>query len=86
MPISLLVIACVGPMCAYSAPAISFDSVSQCARMAPMVAGKSRVELTDILWQPSQTTERTAFRCIDSATGTTLFSFDSADGPDITNR
>lgn len=86
MPVSLFVIACVGSMCAYSAPAISFDSVTQCARMAPMIAGQSRVALTDILWQPSQNSERTSFHCVDGATGATLLSYDSDETMGITNR
>ncbi|MBR9971861.1 hypothetical protein [Magnetospirillum sulfuroxidans] len=78
MPISALVIACVGPMCAYTAPAISFDTVAQCEKAAPMIAGLSRAGMTNALWQPSSTSERTAFQCIDHATGAVLFSFDSA--------
>ena len=79
MPITALVIACVGPMCAYSAPAISFDNVAQCERAAPMIAGLSRAGMTQALWQPSATGERTAFQCIDSATGVVLLSYDSAE-------
>lgn len=78
MPITALVVACVGPLCAYSAPEISFDNLAQCERVAPLLAGISRAGMTQALWQPSSPAERTAFQCIDSATGTVLLSFDSA--------
>ncbi|OJX68639.1 hypothetical protein [Magnetospirillum sp. 64-120] len=77
MPVTALVVACVGPMCAYSAPDVSFDSVAQCERAAPAIAGLSRASMTNALWDPSSRTERTAFQCIDSATGKVLLSFDS---------
>lgn len=77
MPVTALVVACVGPMCAYSAPDISFDSVAQCERAAPAIAGLSRASMTGALWEPSTRGERTAFQCIDSTTGKVLLSFDS---------
>jgi len=79
MPITALVIACVGPMCAYSAPATSFDTLAQCERAAPMIAGLSRAGMVNALWQPVSARERTAFQCIDGSTGTVLLSFDSDD-------
>jgi len=81
MPVTALVVACVGPLCAYSAPDISFESVAQCERAAPAIAGLSRASMTGTLWEPTSRNERTAFQCIDSATGTVLLSFDSEDGP-----
>lgn len=79
MPITALVIACVGPMCAYSAPTISFDTLAQCEKAAPMIAGLSRAGMVNALWQPVSARERTAFQCIDGSTGTVLLSFDSDD-------
>lgn len=79
MPVTALVVACLGPMCAYSAPAISFDTVAQCERAAPLIAGRSRAGMTHALWEPSAREERTAFQCIDASTGRVLLSYDSAE-------
>lgn len=79
MPVSALVIACVGPMCAYSATAEAFETVAQCERSAPIIAGISRASMTSTFWEPTDRRQRTSFRCVDSITGAVLLSFDSGD-------
>ncbi|WP_173980911.1 hypothetical protein [Magnetospirillum sp. UT-4] len=79
MPITAFVVACLGPLCSYSASPQPFDTVAQCERAAPVMAGIARSGMTELLWVPTDTSRRLAFRCIDVRTGEVLMSFDSAD-------
>ncbi len=79
MTVIALVIACLGPMCSYTATTEPFDSVRQCRLVAPMIAGIERSRMTATLWLPSDVRRTTSYRCIDAGTGEILASFNSED-------
>lgn len=79
MPVIALVIACLGPMCTYTATEEPLDSVRQCQAVAPMIAGIARSQMTAGLWLPTDTRRSSSFRCVDSRTGEVLASFNSED-------
>ncbi|MEW5728701.1 MAG: hypothetical protein AB1918_12820 [Pseudomonadota bacterium] len=77
MTVIALVIACLGPMCSYTATTEPFDSVRQCQVVAPMIAGIERSRMTSSLWLPADIRRTTSFRCIDPATGEVLAAYNS---------
>lgn len=80
MPVTAFVMACVGPVCNFTA-VDGFASVRQCERMAPFIGGISRAEMTSLTFNPAEDNWRLAFRCVDGRTREVLLSFDSG-GPE----
>lgn len=79
MTVIALVIACLGPMCSYTATTEPFDSLRQCRVVAPMIAGIERARMASALWQPADPRRTTSFRCVDTRTGEVLAAFNSED-------
>lgn len=84
MPVTLVVMACIGPLCTYTSPREPFASLAQCERMAPFVAGMTRANLTSMMGYPREGENRTSFSCIDKSSGAVLLSYDSR--PQMTAR
>jgi|AGTN01.3.fsa_nt_gi hypothetical protein len=84
MSVILVVMACVGPLCAYSSPREPFASLAQCERLAPFVAGMTRANLTSMMGYVRHGENRTRFSCVDPASGAVLLSYDSR--PQMTAR
>lgn len=77
MPITLVVMACIGPFCTYTTGAERFDTLARCERIAPFVAGMARANLTSMMGYPRGGENQSAYSCIDSGSGIVLMSFDS---------
>lgn len=76
MPITLVVMACIGPLCSYATMPESFDSVARCERLAPFVVGMERANLTSLMGYPRDGGQQSAFSCIDSSSGKVLVSYE----------
>ncbi|MBI3444442.1 MAG: hypothetical protein HY055_03555 [Magnetospirillum sp.] len=76
MPVTALVIACAGSVCTYSA-ITDLVSLKQCERLAPIIAGMSRAEMTSLVYTPADQSSTMSFKCLDGQSGAVLMSFDS---------
>lgn len=82
MPITLVVMACIGPFCTYTTAPERFESVARCERLAPFVVGMARANLTSMMGYPREGGNQSAYSCIDADSGGVLSSFDSRPGRD----
>lgn len=73
-----VIVYCVGAACGHSVPEITFDTVAQCQRTAPMIAGMATAG------SPSARAPEGFpyyFDCRQAGDGTVLYSYQSAGTP-----
>lgn len=78
MPVTALVMACLGPLCSY-AVVDDLKSAAQCERLAPFIGGMARAESVALAFDPADRSWRLAFRCLDGRTRQLLLQYDSAE-------
>lgn len=78
MPVTALVMACLGPLCSYTV-VDDLKSAAQCERLAPFIGGMARAETVSMAFTPADQSWRLSFRCLDGRTRQVLLQYDSAE-------
>lgn len=78
MPVTALVVACLGPLCSYTV-VDDLSSAAQCERLAPFIGGMARAESIAMAFEPADRSWRLSFRCLDGKTRKVLLQYDSAE-------